>query len=94
MIHAVTLLVSLAGLACLALSMERHQKELVRRTIPRQRRLLLRCLGLGLVALALLPAIKGLGPNLGPVAWSGHVILAAATVFFLLLIRRRQASGG
>lgn len=93
MIHALTFLCALAGFAALALSMDRHQREILRHPLPRRGSLALRALCFGLLLLALVPACRGLGPALGATVWSGHLSLAAASLFILLL-RWRQRAGG
>ncbi len=89
MTHGLVLTVSLAGFACLALSMDRHQRDQFGRPLPVRLTRALRWLGWLLVALALPLAARGLGMGFGLVAWSGHVSLAAALVFLGLLWHSR-----
>ena len=89
MTHALVLAISLAGFACLALSMQRHQRDQFTRPLPAGRTRALRRLGWLLAALALPVAIHGLGIGFGLVAWTGHISLAAALVFTALLCRSR-----
>ncbi|THF55400.1 DUF3325 domain-containing protein [Pseudothauera rhizosphaerae] len=94
MIHAAVLLLSLAGFACLSLSMARHQQEVFGgRALSPSRSRLLWAMGFLLIASALAVAIIFLGAGFGSVAWFGHISLAAAMVFMALLWQRRRTSG-
>lgn len=88
MTHGFVLLLSLAGFFCLALSMSKHQRELLPRTIPPSQSRLLRLVGFLAIASALATAGIGIDGVFGPVAWFGHISLAAALVFIVLLWKR------
>lgn len=65
------LLCVVAGMAALALGMERHHRQVFGRGAGDGRLLLLRCSGGLLLALALLPCTLGWGASVGIVLWSG-----------------------
>lgn len=60
-----------AGMAALALGMERHHRQVFGRAPGAGRRLLLRGGGWLLLALALLPCALGWGATMGIVLWTG-----------------------
>ncbi|NHF73470.1 DUF3325 domain-containing protein [Paracoccus sp. 12-3] len=90
MSHTLVLAISLAGFVCLALSMNRHQRDEFGRALSARMTWWLRWLGWVLVTLALPVAIIGLGTGFGIVAWNGHISLAATVVFVGLLARSRR----
>jgi hypothetical protein len=89
MTHAVVLGMLLVGFACLALSMTRHQSEVLTRPLPLFMSRLLRGFGFFLIAAGLAVAIVGLGDGLGTVAWFGHMTLAAGAIFLALSWQRQ-----
>ncbi|MBS0221309.1 MAG: DUF3325 domain-containing protein [Proteobacteria bacterium] len=90
MMHIVVLAMVLAGFASLALSMTRHQSEVLARRLPPSQGRLLQGLGFFLITAGLATAIGTFGGGLGTVAWFGHMTLAAGTVFLALVWRRQQ----
>ncbi|CAM3150132.1 Protein of unknown function [Paracoccus aminovorans] len=90
MTHGLVLTILLAGFACLALSMDRHQRDEFGRPLPAGPTRALRWFGWLLIPLALPVAIHGLGTGFGLVAWTGHLSLASALVFAALLCRNRR----
>ncbi|WP_313178342.1 DUF3325 domain-containing protein [Stenotrophomonas sp.] len=77
MIHALVFLLALAGFGCLALAMERHQRDLLKRALAAASSRRLRIAGTSMLMLgfALCVAARGLG--LGLAQFSGHTSVAA-----------------
>lgn len=81
---ALSFLLALTGLAAMGLSQPRHHDRAFRRPMPTRLAVPLRLGGLAVVALSLLPAMRGWGSAFGAVGWFGVLSLAA----FLLLLAR------
>ncbi|WP_159910703.1 DUF3325 domain-containing protein [Pantoea sp. 18069] len=81
-VHIAILLVSLAGLAALALATERHAEHLLRRVPAPHWRLLARVTGWLLLALALALGIAWLGTGVGITLWLGWLSIAALALVF------------
>lgn len=77
MIHAATLLLSLAGFALLLVAMARHQQDWLRRNLPAKLSRALRLTGFLMLTLAFVIAGAGLGWGYGAVAWFGWMTAAA-----------------
>lgn len=78
------LLCVVAGMALLALGMERHHRQVFGRGARGGQLLLLRCSGGLLLALALLSCALGWGVSMGIVLWSGLLsvgVLISALAF-------------
>ncbi|ALM86206.1 DUF3325 domain-containing protein [Bordetella sp. N] len=89
MIHALTLLISLAAFACLALAMARHQEDVFGHELtPRVTRILSVAGWAGLL-LALWVIVGRQGWGLGLVSYSGCTSLAAGIVCLTLIARDR-----
>ncbi|MEN5288729.1 DUF3325 domain-containing protein [Stenotrophomonas lactitubi] len=90
MVHALLFMLSLAGFICLALAMERHQRDLCGRAFSRHRSRHWRIAGWALLLLALAAAIFAQGVGFGLASLSGHTSIAAAVVVLALMLRARQ----
>lgn len=77
MMSALSWLLALAGFAALALAMDEHHEWLLGVPPAPARRLTLRLLGGGLLAVSFLAAISPWGVGLGTVAWCGLLTAAA-----------------
>lgn len=84
-IHVVLLLLALAGFACLALAMIRHQEDWFGKVLSPCATRLLRVVGWLFLLLALWLAVAGMGWGFGLTAYSGHTSAAAGVVFIVLL---------
>lgn len=80
--HLAVLLLSLGGLALLALASEREGELLLRRSVPLAHRRLLRCLGWPLLASALAVCVGGWFGHFGTVLWLGWLSVAAVALVF------------
>ncbi len=78
--HGLLLGLSWAGFACLALAMERHQRDVFGRLLRTAARRRLRFAGWCLLGAALWRAVAGMGWGFGLAAYSGHTSLAAGLV--------------
>lgn len=90
MVHALLFVLSLAGFICLALAMERHQRDLCGHTFARHRSRQWRLAGWVLLMLALATAILAHGVGFGLVSLSGHTSVAASVVVLALMLRTRH----
>ncbi|WP_233238246.1 DUF3325 domain-containing protein [Bordetella sp. LUAb4] len=90
MIHVLTLLISLAAFAALALAMDRHQEDLFGRALAPGVTRLLRILGWAGLLLALWVIVGRQGWALGLVSYSGCTSLAAGLVFLALIMHERR----
>jgi len=90
MTHAATLLLSLAGLAALALATARVQDDLFGRALAARAVLALRTAGWGALLAALGVVVRGQGWGLGLVSYAGHTSLAAGLVYLALVIAARR----
>ena len=84
---ALSLALSFAGLATLALSLDRHHRAALRTPAPRRRAVGLRAAGWCGILLSLAAAIACAGWNFGPVQWIGALTGAAMAVVALLSYR-------
>jgi hypothetical protein len=82
--HLLPLLGNLLGFIAFALSMSKHQKQILALTLSARMRLLLRSTGWLLLALAYGCAVYSLGWAFGSVAWFGHLSVAAGCLFIYL----------
>ena len=78
--HLLLLALTLPAFVALMLAMERHQEDLLGHSLSAVATRWLRLAGWGLLALALVPAIRLQGLALGLVSWVGHLTLAAWVV--------------
>jgi hypothetical protein len=77
------LIMSVAGLAGLALAMSRHHSD-VFGTAPTRRRKVLRLAGWGLLALSLWPCLVAWGLSIGLVTWAGMLTPGTLAVVLAL----------
>ncbi|RKW38241.1 MAG: DUF3325 domain-containing protein [Lautropia sp.] len=90
--HLLLLALTLPAFVALMLAMERHQEDLLGHSLSAVATRWLRLAGWGLLALALVPAIRLQGLALGLVSWVGHLTLAAWGVYLaLVVVERRRA---
>ena len=87
--HALLLLLCGAGFACLALAMERHQRDVLGRSLAPASSLRWRLAGWGLLLMALGVAIALRGLGLGLALYSGHTSVAAGVVVLALVAHAR-----
>lgn len=86
--HLLLLALTLPAFVALMLAMERHQEDLLGHSLSAVATRWLRLAGWGLLALALVPAIR----LQGLVSWVGHLTLAAWGVYLaLVVVERRRA---
>lgn len=72
---------ALAGMAALALAIDRHHEQLTgARAQPRRRAALLQLLGVLLLAAAAVPCVQAWGASVGPLAWLGCLSAGALAV--------------
>lgn len=83
--HLLPLAGNLLGFTALALSMSKHQKQILARTLSARTGLLLRLMGWLLLALAYGWAVYWLGWAFGSVAWFGHLSVAAGCLYVYLV---------
>ena len=84
MIHLILFVLSVAAFACLALSMERHQRDVVRRVLSAQATQQLRAMGWALLVFSTVFAMRGLA------ALSGHTSVAAGVVVLAMMAHARR----
>ncbi|NED67637.1 DUF3325 domain-containing protein [Streptomyces sp. SID10244] len=90
MIHVILFVLSLAAFACLALAMERHQREVMRRVLSAQATQQLRAIGWALLVFSTVFAMRGLGVGFGLAALSGHTSVAAGVVVLAMVVQGRR----
>ncbi|WP_043004202.1 DUF3325 domain-containing protein [Comamonas testosteroni] len=84
---------SFAGMAALAFAMERHHQQLTAAMeISAARARLLRAVGAGLLAAAVMPCVPAWGWSVGVVAWLGWLSAGALLVVALISIAARGAA--
>lgn len=83
------LTLAFAGFAGLSLSMDRHHRQVWRRTPARRASVLYRALGIALIGGALGAAAAAWGLSVGIVAWLGLLTVAALAVALLLAFAPR-----
>lgn len=87
------LALAFAGMAALALAMDRHYEQWTgARELPPGRALQLRCLGVPLLAASFVPAWLAWGATAGTVAWLGFVSAGALLAVALISWRARWAA--
>ena len=89
MIDILAALAALAGFAALALSMKRHQRDIIGRKLTDRERTLTRTAGWLAIAASLALDVSGFGPAYGAIAWFGHMSIAAWIVVAGLCWRAR-----
>lgn len=82
-----------AGLGALCLAMGRHQRQVLGRELARWPARMLRLVGWGLVAAAMLACTQGWGVSVGLVAWLGFLSAAGLALVFLLPYLPRAGIG-
>lgn len=85
MSHLLSFALCLAGFAALAFSVRRQQRDLIGRFLPLVTTYVLRVLGAGALALALLVLVAWRGWSFGLVMFSGHTSMAAGIVYCMLV---------
>lgn len=83
------LLPALAGFACLALAMDRHQPAVAGRVLGPRATSAFRWAGWTALVLAYVAAVDASGWVSGSVGWFGHAAVAATAVVLLLTWRPR-----
>lgn len=84
---------ALAGMAALALAMDRHHEQLTgARDVPVRRRMVLRGAGALLLAASALPCLAAWGPTVGAVAWLGWLSAGALAAVALISAAPRWAA--
>lgn len=76
-----------SGFGALCLGVDRHHEQILGHKPNVRRRHLLRLLGWLLLACAIAPAVKQLGPSIGLALWAAALTLAATTQVLLLSYR-------
>lgn len=89
MIHILAALFSLTGLATLALSMKRHQRDIIGRRLSDREQSLTRAAGWLSIAASFALDMVGFGPAYGTIVWFGHMSIAAWIVVAILCWRAR-----
>ncbi|HFK2945195.1 TPA: DUF3325 domain-containing protein [Stenotrophomonas maltophilia] len=89
MIHVILFVLSLVAFACLALAMERHQRDVLRRALSAQATQQLRAIGWALLVFSSVFAMRGLGLGFGLAALSGHTSIAAGVVVLVMVAHGR-----
>lgn len=89
MIHVILFVLSLAAFGCLALAMERHQRDVLRRTLSVQAIQQLRAVGWALLVFSAVFAMRGLGVGPGLAALSGHTSIAAGVMVLAMVAHGR-----
>lgn len=80
MIHALAIIVTTLGFACLCAAMARHQKDVFGHTLTARSARRLRIAGTIALLSALAVDMTCLGSAYGAVAWCGHLTTGAALV--------------
>lgn len=89
MIHVILFVLSLAAFTCLALAMERHQRDVLHRVLSVATTQQLRAIGWALLVFSTVFAMRGLGLGLGLAALSGHTSVAAGVVVLAMVAHGR-----
>ena len=92
MIHALVFLLSLSGFGCLALAMERHQRDLLKRALAAASTRRLRIAGTCLLLLACALCVAARGWGLGLAEFSGHTSVAAGLLVVAMAFHLRPRS--
>ncbi|CAM0122585.1 DUF3325 domain-containing protein [Stenotrophomonas geniculata] len=89
MIHVILFVLSLAAFSCLALAMERHQRDVLHRILSAQAVQQLRAVGWALLVFSAVFAMRALGVGSGLAALSGHTSVAAGVVVLAMVAHGR-----
>lgn len=89
MIHVILFVLSLAAFTCLALAMERHQRDMLHRVLSVTTTQQLRAVGWALLVFSAVFAMRGLGVGFGLAALSGHTSVAAGVVVLVMVAHGR-----
>ncbi|PZS95154.1 MULTISPECIES: DUF3325 domain-containing protein [Stenotrophomonas] len=89
MIHVILFVLSLAAFACLALAMERHQRDVLHRVLNVATTQQLRAVGWALLVFSTVFAMRALGVGSGLAALSGHTSVAAGVVVLAMVAHGR-----
>lgn len=89
MIHFVAILLAIGGFHALALSMTRHQRDLVGRALVARQASAARISGWALLAATFVIDVVTLGGGYGSVAWFAHLSVGAWLTIAVLHWRRR-----
>lgn len=89
MIHVILFVLSLVAFACLALAMERHQRDVLHRVLSVHAVQQLRAVGWALLVFSAVFAVRGLGVGFGLAALSGHTSVAADVVVLAMVAHGR-----
>ena len=89
MIQILAALSAFAGFAALALSMKRHQRDMIGRKLSDPERYVVRLAGWLAIAASLTLDMIGFGPGYGAIVWFGHLSIAAWMVVAALCWRAR-----
>lgn len=89
MIHFIAILLTLGGFYALALSMTRHQRDLVGRTLVARQANTARISGWALLVAAFVLDVATQGGGYGSVAWFAHLSVGAWLTVAILHWRRR-----
>lgn len=90
MIHVILFVLSLTAFGCLALAMERHQRDVLRRVLSAQAVQQLRAVGSALLVFSAVFAMRALGVGSGLAALSGHTSVAAGVVVLAMVAHGRR----
>lgn len=90
MIHVILFVLPLVAFGCLALAMERHQRNVLRRVLSVAVTQQLRAVGWALLVFSAVVAVRGLGVGFGLVALSGHTSVAAGVMLLSLVVHGRR----
>ncbi|PSM15561.1 DUF3325 domain-containing protein [Stenotrophomonas maltophilia] len=90
MIHVILFVLSLAAFACLALAMERHQRDVLHRVLNVATTQQLRAVGWALLVFSTVFAMRALGVGSGLAALSGHTSVAAGVVVLAMVAHGRR----
>ena len=86
------LLLSVFGMACLALAMRRHHRQVFRRDPAMSVRIALRIVASGALALSLVACAAAWGWPIGSVAWFGMLTMGALCVVAALSVRASRSA--
>lgn len=89
MLFVLSLTMAYAGFAALCLSMQRHQRDVLGRTLPPRWNHGLRVLGYALLLLTYLPCSVQTAPSVGILLWVGMLSAAAILLVAILAWKAR-----
>lgn len=84
MLLVLSLAMAYAGFAALCLSMQRHQRAALAKTLPPRWNHVLRFFGYGLLLLAYLPCSMQTAPSVGVLLWIG--MMSAAVILLVAIL--------